>query len=757
MDGRLASLLGRGSMMALAAAAFAGAATQAQAQETPRRATTVEEVTITAERRVQDLQTAAISATVLDGEAMQAQNVVGLTSLQFAAPGLQISDYASANTFNIRGIGQSQVDIDLPSGVVIYRDGVPTLTGYFQNAPYYDMAGVEVLRGPQGTFVGKSAAAGAVFIRTRDPELGSRITGEVVLGAGNRNAYEETAIVNVPLGEHWAVRLAAHFEQRGSLFDSIRSNPLPGAANYGAAFTGHDNRRLTSARLGVLWQPNDQFRAVLKLDGDYLYFGSHITSGIDPITGVEEDVSNPIANGDNRYRDEGMRASLNMRYTFANQIALNSLTGFSTVNTRANWDSNGSNPAPSGFVSAGTFINYSQEFNLISPSEGRFRWVAGVFFQYYQNHIPDYTGLGFALFTDNSTVPLLSSPWNKYETSYAVFGQVAYDITPQLELQIGGRYGIYRFTQFTQWVLFPGLLDLPFQETPGGVNQTYPNEGSFDWKVNLNYDITPTQFVYGLVSRGHTPGSINIFPGFNPDRHDAYGEMSVINYEAGWKGRFFDGQLRTQLDVYYQTFDGYQAQFGYPVAGIPQINNLVEFRAAETTSRIWGVEFGAQAHFGDLEWNVGMAYNRSRLGNFGVIQNPFFGTLGQTNATVSLNGAETPFAPHWTANGGVQYTIHLDSLHDRATLTPRVDVIYHSESFANLYHNRATLLPAVTLVNASARLEVGDWWAQVWGTNLTDERYPGAKQNVSGSTGQIEGIVYMAPPRLFGIRIGRRF
>src|SRR5689334_1254653 len=104
MNGRLAQLFGRGSLIALAAAAFAGAATQAQAQDATRRSpTTVGEVTITAERRVQDLQTTAISATVLDGDAMQAQNVVGLTSLQFAAPGLQISDYASANTFNIRG------------------------------------------------------------------------------------------------------------------------------------------------------------------------------------------------------------------------------------------------------------------------------------------------------------------------------------------------------------------------------------------------------------------------------------------------------------------------------------------------------------------------------------------------------------------------------------------------------------------------------------------------------------------------------
>lgn len=140
---------------------------RAQAGAADDRNDTIETLVVTPERRAQDLQTTAISTTVLDAQTLEARNVVGLTSLQYAAPGLMISDYASANTFNIRGIGQSQVDIDLPSGVVIYRDGVPTLTGYFQNAPYYDMAGVEVLRGPQGTFVGKSAAAGAVFMATK--------------------------------------------------------------------------------------------------------------------------------------------------------------------------------------------------------------------------------------------------------------------------------------------------------------------------------------------------------------------------------------------------------------------------------------------------------------------------------------------------------------------------------------------------------------------------------------------------------------
>jgi len=98
------------------------------------------------------------------------------------------------------------------------------------------------------------------------------------------------------------------------------------------------------------------------------------------------------------------------------------------------------------------------------------------------------------------------------------------------------------------------------------------------------------------------------------------------------------------------------------------------------------------------------------------------------------------------------------------TATPRLDVAYKSHSFAQLFQNPSTRLPSVTLVNASVRFENGPWWASVWVTNLADKRYPGAKQNVAvgGPDGffpapHIVGIVYMAPPRLWGVRLGRSF
>jgi iron complex outermembrane receptor protein len=728
-------------------------------------ATGVDELVVTAERRSENLQSTAISATVLDQKMLENKAVVGLTSLQYAAPGIQISDYGSANTFNIRGIGQSQVDIDLPSGVVIYRDGVPTLTGYFQNAPYYDMASVEVLRGPQGTFVGKSAAAGAVFIRTRDPELG-HFGGDVMVGGGNRSSFEDTIVLNAPLSDTFAARISYHGERRGSLFDSIRTNPLPGGANDGGPYVGHDDRNLNSIRVGLLWQPTPQFHAVFKIDYDDLYFGSHITTGFIPTTGVEEDMSNPIVNGLHYYRDNGVRSSLNLNYDFGGGYRLSSLTGYSTVYTKESWDTNGSNPAPDGLRTAGTFTNYSQELNLTSPTDRKLSWVTGVFYQKYINSIPAYPAQGFGFFLDNGTTPFISTPWEKHELSYAAFGQLVYHLTDALDVQAGIRWSHYEFSQYTSLTLFAGTPNQILLEGPNGHTQQL-SEDSVDWKINLNYKVSDTQFIYGLISRGHTPGSINII-GNNPASadHTPYGEMAVINYEAGWKGSFFDHHLNTQIATYYQTFDGYQAAFALTGPNVSQLATISEFKNANTTSDIYGIELGAQGRFGDLSVDVGMAFSRSKLGSFGIVTNPFYpmcaanpllcSAYGST-PTINLTGARTPFAPEDTVNGGVAYTFHLTQIAQGLTMTPRVDVAYKSDSYAGFFLNRATLLPSETLLNASLRFESGPWTATLWGTNLTDRRFPGAKQNVTGAGGVIAGLVYEAPPRLFGVRVDRSF
>ena len=520
----------------------------------------LEEIIVTAKRRSEDLQTTSISATVLNQDLLENKGVTDLYALQYAAPAVTVTQYGSANVFNIRGIGRSQVDIDVPSGVVIYRDGTPTLAGYFQNEPYFDMESVEVYRGPQGTFVGKNAAGGAVFINTNDPELGEELDGSVELGGGDYSAYEATGIVNIPMGETAALRLAYRHNERDHFYDSITGD-----------FTGSpgevDNN---SYRLGFLWEPSDSFSGLLKVDYHDLDFGGNVTT----VFG-EEPLGDVVQNANFAYTDESTRAVLDLKFTFDSGVTLSSLSGYQDIESVNNLDLNATIPLFYVFNSRIEADFYSQEFNLLSPDDQAFRWTLGLFWQKQDSELPDWTQGGFNFIgfpapgiPGRTDFPWASSPWDNEEEDKAVFAHGRYRFNDQWELEAGVRYGEYERDQFTLW--FNDLLTVddqgnfigglppstPWPGTSGTGDRQSISENSTDWQVALNYDLSQDTYLYGLVSRGHVSGGINIFPPF-----DSYDEMEVINYEAGWKQRWADGQFNTQFNVYYETFDNYQANF----------------------------------------------------------------------------------------------------------------------------------------------------------------------------------------------------
>lgn len=706
-------------------------AAPAEAQAGPE----VERIVVTAQRRTKDLQNAGISATVLNGEDLKDKSVFGLTALQYAAPSVTISDYGSANVFNIRGIGRSQVDVDLPSGVVIYRDGTPTLAGYFQNEPYYDMGAVEVLRGPQGTFVGKSAAGGAVFITTRTPEL-DHFNGMVEAGVGDYKQREFTGVVNVPVGETFAVRVAYHHFDRDDFYDAITG-----------VYSGDPGTRdLDAGRIGLRWAPTDQLEFISKTDFSDLDFGGNVVSSFGA------DMWRVEQNGNLRYRDKSVRSVLDARYHFKNGITLSSLSGIQHVETVNNVDVNGSDPLFYMFNSAGDADIVSQELNLISPEDQRLRWVVGAFYQKQEIDIPywqdgGFTFTGFAFgggFILSTDFPWGTSPWDKEEKDWALFAHVAYDLTPQLELEVGLRHSDYETEQRTEWVFgfgdTPPVIPWPFTVPPaslGGDKQDL-SENSLDGTVGLNWTVSDDHFLYGLVSRGHVTGGINIFPPFFD-----YDEMEVWNYELGWKATWLDGRMRTQINGFYETFDNYQALFAEALApgGTAGPDQVATFRNAEDDSNIYGLELSGQAVFGGLSLDLGVSFLESELGTFSGVQDPF-----QGNATVDLTGAQSPFAAKRTGNIGGQYTFHIGEV----AVTPRADYAWIDKSYASLWHAPQNKLKSRNLLALQLNFEWQEWWARGWMTNALDEEYVGAIQN-NGT------LRYAAPPRMGGVRVGRTF
>ncbi|HEX2591797.1 MAG TPA: TonB-dependent receptor [Rhizomicrobium sp.] len=740
----------------------------------------IETVTVTAERRDVDLQKTTLAATVLTADDLDKKSVMGLTALQNAAPGITINDYGSANVFNMRGVGREAVDVEIPSGVAIYRDGVPTLAGYFQGEPYFDMAGIEVLRGPQGTLAGQSASGGALFIRTADPDThGYR--SSVQFGIGNYDATEGQFMVNAPLGDDAAIRIAFNHSDRGSMYKITGS------------FTGSPNERdLNNLRVGLAWNPG-AWNIVLKTDiGQDDFGGNPVSTPGAPLFSIKLD--DPMA-----YVDKSIRQVADVRYTFADGTSLRSLTGIQNVSTVNNLDADGGGPPPgivfpagpivpaainptghNAFRSQGNFFFYSEELDLVSPSDQRFRWVLGAFAERQVSLIPDYNvtgqdGFTFTGFSSGSDAfPFFATGWRMIEDDLAVFANTEYDITPDLTLETGLR-GSYNGRKSTTSFTFGFGTTPPFigiDTGAGGGPGTATSAGDYlDGKVALQWKPTEDDFVYLTGSRGHTVKGINIFP-----PHDVYRPVEVWNYEVGWKTSLFDDHMRTQIDAYYEDIGNYQAVFGLVIPGalVPDVS---ETRNAESRSKIWGIEASGQGQWGDFGLDFGAAYLNSKIGKFTDIINPFsvapvqvaplpappvvlgnpvaaaeaaaFGNNCDTGSgLVTLTGSKAPFSPEITANVGAQYAIHSGGV----TVTPRADVSYASENQANLFACSLETIKARTLVNLQMRVESEDspWWASLWMTNVADLKYVAAVQN-------IPPIYYAGPRRQFGIRIGRSF
>jgi iron complex outermembrane receptor protein len=710
------------------AAALACGMTRAQesAEETAAKPEAIEEVVVTAQRRVQNLQDVPISALVLSGEMLESKGVEGLYSLQYAAPSLTVAGYGSANVLNIRGIGRSAVDIELPSGVVIYRDGFPTFPGYFQNERYFDIASIEILRGPQGTFVGKSAAGGAIFIRTAAPDLsgfGGMVEGEV----GNFRHFGGTLVVNAPLTDEFGVRLAYQHVQRDEILVDSLSGP----------YTGRPGRpELDSLRLGALWNPTGRLTAQARLDLSDLDFGGNLTSSYgSPLYDLVQDV-------DYRYLDRSVRAVGDIKYEFGEGLVLSSVTGYQRAHTWNNFDRNGNEIPVNRFESEGVFELYSQEFNLISPDDvGPFSYVAGLFFQRTDSVIFDWRRKGFNVvgapgdlggLVQGSEFPYLGldTPYTKREDELSAFVDFKYALTETLEAELGIRYSNYKLANDTNIVIGDGISP---PTIPFFAGQQDLDEDDVDAKLSLTWSLSDQHNLYGLVARGHVNGGFNIIGG-------AFFEKQIIyDYEAGLKSTLAGGRVRTQLGAYYQTFSNYQAQFASE--DLPGQNLL---QNADGKSTVYGFEASLQARLGNFSLDTALALLKSELGTFPRVVSPF---LPAPDNIISISGGKTPFAPEFSLNVGASYRFDIGA---DFGLTPRLDLARVTEQSGSLIVAPNTRLAARTLLNGGLRLDKDSWYVDIAVTNITDERYVAGIQDLGN-------VWYPGDPRMYQLKVGTTF
>lgn len=695
------------------------------AQETGENDTAVEEVVVTAERRSTSLQTTAVSATVLNGTELTNRGVTSVDQLQFVAPSTTVQNFGQGNFFNIRGIGKGESTTAVGVGVITYRDGVAAFPGYFQTEPYYDLAGVEVLRGPQGTFAGANATGGAVFIRSREPDFNG-VSGYFLGQVGNYDDVLAQGAINVPLSETLAARISFNRERRGSFF------------NLRGTYTGNPGELdSTSVRLSVLWQPTDRFRLIFRTDYNDIDLGGYPA---DPALSTSDRFSFSI-NGPNSARDVFTRSSLTATYRFENGLTLRSITGYQNGRSDFSTDLDGTSLLNNTFYDTVREQVWSQEFNLLSPENQRFTWLAGLYFQRDDVNFPVSTfprGAYRIGFPENVVDIYLFGDTPK--TTYAAFGQMTYNFTDRLQIQVGARYAQSESSNENVYTTYPqfGIVLLQNESR---------DDDAVTGKVTLNYEHDANNFFYAFVATGHKQGGLNA-PNlyFQARPFDA---EDLVTLEAGWNSIFFNGRVRTQLSGYYTRYQNYQVAIGDPI--YPQVSSILNV-VGDTT--LAGVEASAQGRFGPLAFNAAVSISNSELGDF-FAADPRLTRTGACDPSSgprsvncnNLAGARLRYAPRLTVSLGAQYSFDLGG---GAYLTPRLDYAHISSSFTTIFANEALgdRLKDRNILNGLLTYSRNDWSLGLYGTNLTDQSYTAAINS---------NLRYAGPPRQYGVRLTRTF
>lgn len=718
--------MGRSIWISTSAAALLWCgASQALAQEGPE-VTEVDEIVITAERRSTSLQDTPIAADVLTGDQLVERGVTTIESLQFATPSLTVQNSGQGNSFNIRGIGKTENSSSIGVGVITYRDGVAAFPAYFQNEPFYDISAVEVLRGPQGTFAGQNATGGAVFVTSRRPDL-SGVNGYAQVQYGNYDDLGLQGALNIPLSDTVAVRFALNTRSRDSFFDVIDGAPTtsgePGAL---------DTRSL---RASLLWRPTDALSVLWTNDYNLIDMGGYPTS---PWASTD-DLFDIRTNGPFEGRDETVRSVLNVSYAFDNGLTFRSISGYQFGNTRFAGDTDGTATLPFTSRYDVNQTIWSQEFNLISAEDQRLRWIAGA---YYQSDLIDFPQGRFVTSSYLLPIPVLVDVFlqgRNPKTTSALFGQVSYDLTDRLELQVGGRYS-------HQTVVNDAISSAPLLGLSLSQNDRYEDD-AFTGKIALNWRMDDDNLFYAFIARGYKSGGIN---GVNvyaipPGPFEA---EEVTDLEVGWKADWFDGQLRTQIGAYYNLYENFQIILGDPV--FPVINSIVNVTGQ---TPIYGVEATAQGRFGDLGFDVGLTLAHSELPDYFAADSrvprtgPCDPDTGPASGNcVNVEGNAQTYAPELTFRVGVEYDFQFAG----GVLTPRLDYSHISETWTTIFANEALgdRLQARDIVNAQLTYAINDWSVQAYSTNLFDEHYIASIK---------AGQRYAAPPRQFGLRVTRTF
>lgn len=700
------------------------------------------EIVVTAQKRSERLVEVPIAISVLGGEDIRERGVTDFVELSNQVPGLVLRESVagrSTQAIVIRGVGADDFRPNGNPTAALHVDGVYQGSNIFFSNQLFDVAQIEVLKGPQGTLYGRNTSTGVVNVLTEKP--GKTASGYVDVEYGRFGVVNVEGGVGGPISDTIGVRVSAIFEKGNGPFlhqgtaglEGFRLDPripaLPrtepvenfGGPNF-AAMRAIVDAQISPQTLLRLQIHGARDRSELNITDVPLESPSRNPIDNDPFTVASNIVPRLQADSFGGYVQ--LEHELGETVTFTAQLAHESVDQIA-----ANSDGT---PLRLTDVEYDTQLRQTTvEARLDNGTASRLDWILGGF--YLTDNVKFDSVL---LLLDNPTFATnLFTRYSQQREGWSVFGQGDLALTERLSATLGLRYS-------REIVNFEGITgDLnPFGTTRR--SDSFPllflnsfEDGEVSGRGAITFRPTDESSFYIAAARGFKAGGFDGSTLFTPPENEPILSETVWSYEAGFKYLPRGGGIGLTGDVFYADYDGLQGNREVDFNGTP-----VLVRVNLAGARVFGGEFAATWRPEPrLNLSLGVAYLDSEI----------TAVNGSAALQARLLGNRLPDAPKLSFNGSARFEQPIGSL----LLTAQADFSRKSSMFkeeANL-----VAVPSYTLVNA--RLGIGErergFRAALWARNLTDATYFTSYQPQGNRVRQR----LAAPPRTFGIEVGFRF
>ena len=733
----------------------------------------LQEITVTANRRTEDVQRVGISVTPVSGTQLADFNVTRPEDLAKFVPNLSaIPNAGTATTaYSIRGVNQADAAEHEEQPVAVYQDGVYVANAAASGFPIFDVQRAEVLRGPQGTLFGRNATGGLIQFISNQPNVG--LSGGMEATGGDYDLRRFQGFINEG-NELIAARLAVYFSDQDGYIKNLNGENLLAtrvAAGRGQVRVNFDPDTSLTVRFET-WRQNGTAEGG-KHFPDYLTSSGYpalIPANVDVLgTGPGNDLygyrdpnPSPFVQSVNDpgeiYKfSETAAATLTHNFGAFTGYAVSS---FNRTVIHYREDTDGTPLLQTQYLDGANSRDFTEELRA-QDDEGQFRWTSGFFFfDIYGNYYAGYNIPTFCVPNSPDVCSLDFSPQNLplndqigkgarnvpeytlHTRSYAPFAQVEYDLTNQLTGVLGLRYTwdeqAYSYLDNCTETIANGCGAIfGVGSVPGLVSSLgfiQQNQSHHDWsgKLGLNYKLSDDWLLYSSWSKGvksagySTATDGHVFPqqlSFKPEE--------LYDLEGGVKASFLERRLLVDLSAYNYIYKDSQT---FQFSG-------VSFSVVNKDARAKGAELEVIARpVRGLTMNIGAAYNSFRVDGIVTPEAPG----GERQDAID--------APKWTGNWGVSQELPLP--HD-ATLKFAYNGRYTGSRFYGIVNE--SLIRGSPYVLQDLSVSIADssgLSVMAYANNIANRIYTtiGFDQTFNGYL-----INHYGPPRMLGVTVGYKF